>query len=141
MSILYQENLNVHSWMIFCPNGIIPDSSLIGLNNTHTHTYIYIYIYNIHTYIYIYIYMYVCMYVYTAWNNKIVILNVTHASYCVWIYIYIYIYSHTIGGMSYIMVVFIGIGLQILDEIDYISFHANIVRKGNEYISSAPLSP
>ena len=35
---LYQENLNVHSWMIFCPDGIIPDSGLTGLNN--------IYIYN-----------------------------------------------------------------------------------------------
>ena len=40
----YQENLNVHSWMIFCPDGIIPDSDLTGLNNT----YIYIlYIYKI----------------------------------------------------------------------------------------------
>ena len=29
---LYQENLNVHIWMIFCPDGIIPDSGLTGLN-------------------------------------------------------------------------------------------------------------
>ena len=47
---LYQENLNVHSWMIFCPDGIIPDSDLTGLNNTHTHT-------HTHTDIYIYIYI------------------------------------------------------------------------------------
>ena len=32
---LYQENLNVHSWMISCPDGIIPDSGLTGLNNTY----------------------------------------------------------------------------------------------------------
>ena len=38
--------------MIFCPDGIIPESGLTGPNN------IYIYIY-----IYIYICMYVCMYV------------------------------------------------------------------------------
>ena len=40
--------------MIFCPDGIIPDSGLTGLNNI---------------YIYIYIYMrsvYVCMYVCTS---------------------------------------------------------------------------
>ena len=36
--------------MIFCPDGIIPDSGLTGLNNTHTHT---------HTHIYIYIYIYI----------------------------------------------------------------------------------
>ena len=40
---LYQEKLNVHSWMIFCPDRIIPDSGLTGLNNI----YIYIYIYRI----------------------------------------------------------------------------------------------
>ena len=39
---LYQENLNVHSLMIFGPNGIIPHSGLTGLNNTHTHTHTYI---------------------------------------------------------------------------------------------------
>ena len=49
---LYKENLNVHSWIIFCPDGIIPDSGLTGLNNTHTHT---------HTHIYIYIYICVCV--------------------------------------------------------------------------------
>ena len=38
--------------MIFCPDGIIPDSGLTGSNNTHTHT---------HTYIYIYIYIYINM--------------------------------------------------------------------------------
>ena len=38
---LYQENLNVHSWMIFCPDGIIPDSGITEPNKT----YIYIYIY------------------------------------------------------------------------------------------------
>ena len=42
---LYQENLKVHSWMIFCPDGIIPDSGLTRPNNTHTHTHVYIYIY------------------------------------------------------------------------------------------------
>ena len=44
---LYQENLNVHSWMIFCPDGIIPDSGLTGLNNKPIICiYIYIYIYS-----------------------------------------------------------------------------------------------
>ena len=47
---LYQENLKDHSWRIFCPDGIIPDSGLTGLNNTHTYT---------HTHIYIYIYIYI----------------------------------------------------------------------------------
>ena len=32
--------------MIFCPDGIIPDSGLTGLNNTYIYTYIYIYIYS-----------------------------------------------------------------------------------------------
>ena len=30
---LYQENLNVHSGMIFCPDKIIPESGLTGPNN------------------------------------------------------------------------------------------------------------
>ena len=50
---LDQENLDVHSWIIFCPYGIIPDSVLTGPNNTHTHT-------HTHTRIYIYIYIYKC---------------------------------------------------------------------------------
>ena len=36
---LYQENLNNHSWIISCPDGITPNSGLAGLKNT----YIYIY--------------------------------------------------------------------------------------------------
>ena len=42
---LYQENLNAHSWIIFCPGWIINESSLIGLN-VYIYIYIYIYIYN-----------------------------------------------------------------------------------------------
>ena len=38
--IHYPENLNVHSWMIFCPGGIIPDSGLTGLNNTYIHKHV-----------------------------------------------------------------------------------------------------
>ena len=30
--------------MIFCPDGIIPDSGLTGLNNTYINIYIYIYV-------------------------------------------------------------------------------------------------
>ena len=37
---LYPENLNVHSWMIFCPDRIIPDSGLTGLNNIYHHHHI-----------------------------------------------------------------------------------------------------
>ena len=37
------QNLNVHSWMIFCPDGIIPNSGLTGLCNKHIYIYIYIY--------------------------------------------------------------------------------------------------
>ena len=40
----------------FCCDGIIPDSGLTGLNNTHTHTHT-----HTHIYIYIYIYIYVCV--------------------------------------------------------------------------------
>ena len=42
--IAYQENLNIHSWIISCPDGITPNSGLTGPKNT---TYIYIYIYNL----------------------------------------------------------------------------------------------
>ena len=37
---LYQENLDIHSWIISCPHGITPNSGLTGSKNT-----IYIYIY------------------------------------------------------------------------------------------------
>ena len=40
MSALYQEKLNVYSWMIFCPDGIIPDSGLTGPINIHIYLYI-----------------------------------------------------------------------------------------------------
>ena len=40
----YQENLNVHCWMFFCPDIISLNSSLTGPNNT-IYIYIYIYIY------------------------------------------------------------------------------------------------
>ena len=43
--------------MIFCPDGIIPDSGLTGPNDTHTHT-------HTHTYIYIYMYIYIYIYIY-----------------------------------------------------------------------------
>ena len=46
---LYQENLNIHSWIISCPDGITPNSGLTGPKNTHIY---------IHIYIYIYIYIY-----------------------------------------------------------------------------------
>ena len=44
------ENLNIHSWIISCPDGITPNSGLTGPKNT--------------IYIYIYIYIYICMYIY-----------------------------------------------------------------------------
>ena len=43
--------MTIVEWF-YCPGGIIPDSSLTGLNNTHTHT-------HTHTHIYIYIYIYI----------------------------------------------------------------------------------
>ena len=82
-SALYQENLNVHSWMIFSLwhysrlrfnwteiyiyYGIIPDSGLTGPKYIYIYIYIYkhiyIYIYK-QTYIYIYIYIYIQAYIY-----------------------------------------------------------------------------
>ena len=64
-STLYQENLNVHCWMIFCPDGIIPDSGLTGLNNIYIHIYIHTYM---HTYIHIHIYIYIYIYIYTLYR-------------------------------------------------------------------------
>ena len=42
---LYQENLNIHSWIISCPDGITPNSGLTGLSILYIYIYIYIYIY------------------------------------------------------------------------------------------------
>ena len=49
---LYQENLNIHSWIISCPDGITPNSGLTEPKNTLSLSlslslsiYIYIYIY------------------------------------------------------------------------------------------------
>ena len=39
--------------MIFCPDGIIPDSGLTGLNNTHTHTHTHTHTQNIYIYIFV----------------------------------------------------------------------------------------
>ena len=42
-----QENLNVHCRMVFCPDGITPNSGLTGPNNIYIYIYIYIYIWNL----------------------------------------------------------------------------------------------
>ena len=61
----YQENLDVHSWMIFCPDGIIPDSGLTRPNYTHTHTHMYIYIYYINFIFQTIILIFVAMFIIT----------------------------------------------------------------------------
>ena len=64
--------------MIFCPDGIIPNSGLTGLNNT---------------YIYIYIYIYITLYINILHNDVTMLLKiVTGRQKAGFTSFYIYIY-------------------------------------------------
>ena len=59
--------------VIFCPDGITPNSGLTGPNNTYIYIYIYIYT---HIYKYVFMYSYICIHI------------------CTYVYIYKYVSTY-----------------------------------------------